>query len=265
MIFGTGTWFYNNNTVADSVLKIKKNGFSAVEIWMEHLLKTGEDPEKIKAIAKSEGMRLTLHATSYDLNITSINRGIRSESRKQMFDSVTAAAKAGAETVVVHPGRISSSKGNISEFRKELVSFLHELDRAANSEGVLIALEIMEKRAREILVLPEDANELMNNDWKNLKLTLDVAHARTVMDPVDFINQLKSEDIAHIHLSDSDSGHTHLPLGRGDTDIASILEALSRFYEGIIIIEGYVPGLGDSVLTDNYRYLLDNGWVMKNG
>jgi len=261
MIFGTGTWFYNDIAVAEALKKIKNAGLDAAEVWMEHLLRSDDDTADVKAAAGEMNLTLSLHAASYDLNMTSFNKGIRDESRKQTIDSIITGARIGAKTVVIHPGRISSSKGAKEEYTGELYKFLREIDSIADSEGVVIGLEVMEKRPREILVTPEDVINLMRQSWKNLKLTIDIAHARTVMDPSEFLNSLNHEWITHIHLSDSSASRPHLPLGKGDSEINKALKTLSEFYRGVIIIEGYLPGRGDEVIADNVSYLRENGWI----
>ena len=264
MKFGTGSWFYSEYSVSEAIKKIKNSGFQAVEIWMEHLLKTGEKLSFIKSEAEDLGISLSLHATSYDLNMTSLNKGICKESRKQTIESIITASEIGANIVVIHPGRVSSSKGDVEYYKSELLKFLIEIDNTASSEGVIIGLEIMEKRAREILVYPEEVNILLKNKWKNLKLTLDIAHAGTVMDPSAFINLINHEWITHIHLSDSKADAAHLPLGKGNTDINKALKTLSGFYDKTVIIEGYVPGKGDEVTENNYIYLRKNGWILND-
>ncbi len=261
MMFGTGTWFYNDLSVAGALKRIKNAGLDAAEVWMEHLLRSDDDTAAVKAAAGEMNLALSLHAASYDLNMTSFNKGIRDESRKQTIDSIITAGQIGAKTVVIHPGRISSSKGISADYTRELYIFLKEIDKIADSEGVVIGLEVMEKRPREILVNPEEVIDLMNQSWKNLKLTIDIAHARTVMDPSEFINSINHKWIRHIHLSDSSASRPHLPLGKGDSDINKALKTLSEFYKGVIIIEGYLPGKGDEVIADNVRYLKENGWM----
>ena len=261
MIFGTGTWFYNDLSVTESLKRIKNAGLDAAEVWMEHLLRSDDDTAAVKDAAGEMNLTLSLHAASYDLNMTSFNKGIREESRKQTIDSIITGARIGAKTVVIDPGRVSSSKGISADYTRELYVFLKEIDMIADSEGVVIGLEVMEKRPREILVTPEDVIDLMNQGWKNLKLTIDLAHARTVMDPSEFLNSINYKWINHIHLSDSSAARPHLPLGKGDSDINKALKTLSEFYKGVIIIEGYLPGRGDEVIADNVRYLRENGWM----
>ncbi len=133
--------------------------------------------------AERLGLALSLHGASYDINWGSINPGIRRESLYQVEESITAAARIGAEVVVLHPGRLSASKANLEEYWQVMEENFVLINEPARGEGIKAGIETMEKRAKEMYILPRDVRRMLDKGWSNLGLTLDLAHANTVMDP----------------------------------------------------------------------------------
>lgn len=261
MQFGCSTWFLRERSVKQALEGIFRCGFAAAEVWMEHLWRTGESPEEVARWAQALDLELSLHGASYDVNITSTNPGIRQESLRQVQESIVTAARLGAEVVVLHPGRLSSSRDNADECWEQLIEAVTLMDEWADREGVSVGLEAMEKRAKEVYVSPADVRRLLSMNWSNVGLTLDIAHAYTLMNPVDYIAQLDNQWITHVHLSDSAVEAVHVPLGRGQLDIAVTLKALSERYDGLVSLEGYVPGRGEETMRSNLAYLQQLGWM----
>ena len=131
----------------------------------------------------------------------------------------------------------------------------------AQREHVMVGIEAMEKRPKEIYMLPEHIERMLSMGWTNLGLTLDIAHTFTHTDPVEYIKQLNSRWIFHIHLSDGSRQITHLPLGKGDIDINAALKELNKLYDGLVIIEGTVPFHGQETVCSNRIYLQRLGWM----
>jgi sugar phosphate isomerase/epimerase len=259
--FGCSTWFFQELSVSEALRTIERIGFSAAEIWMEHLWKSPESLDDIRRLAGDLGIALSLHAASYDVNIASSNPGIHRESLRQIEESLRAAAELGAGPVVVHAGRLSSSKGDMGEYWRMLSEAFDFLQRAAAECDAQIAIEVMEKRPKERFVAPEDVQRMMESKRPNLGLTLDLAHIQTVMNHEQFFHRIQKEWIFHVHLSDYSPASTHVPLGRGSMDIDGALLALSSHYRGVVIVEGYVPGAGLQTLESNRGYLRDHGWM----
>lgn len=261
MRFGTGTWSYNSLTVEKAIEQIAAAGFSVAEVWMEHLIATKEDTRVIRAAARRLGLELTLHATSYDMNPISENRGIATESIRQAHLALELARDLGTSVLVMHPGRASSTKSEVTVYRHRQYELLERLDKQAGDYGLAIALEVMEKRPKEILIYPQEVADLMSQGYENIRLTIDIAHASTLMDPVAYIDSIKRQWIAHIHISDGSTEHTHLPLGEGNLPLERVLSSLSEFYEQAVIIEGYDPGRADEITRANYHYLASRGYL----
>lgn len=261
MIFGVNTWFFQEYSVKEALQKISETGFSAAEVWMEHILKTDEDPVDIADYAHSLEMTLTLHSTSYDINLTSINEGIRKESLRQAELAVEIADKLKAEVLVIHPGRLSASRCSLETYWMDLEDAFKKINGWAERADLKVGIEAMEKKTNEVYILPDHVKRMLSRGWSNIGLTLDIAHTYTVMRPEDYIKQIDPEWIFHVHLSDGDENHTHLPLGKGKIDIDSALESLKEVYDGIVAIEGYVPGKGKEVTENDFSYLHTRGWM----
>jgi len=74
----------------------------------------------------------------------------------------------------------------------------------------------MEKRNREIFVSPEDVARLFAYPWHSIRLTLDLAHTATLMNPLSYLKEINTDWIGHVHLSDNSPSTTHLPLGEAN-------------------------------------------------
>lgn len=258
---GAATMFLRELPVSRALEHIADAGYAAAEVWIEHLLDSGEQPGALARQARGLGLALTVHAASYDLNPISRNAGIARESRRQIEQSLAVTAELEAQVVVVHPGRRSSSREPDREVWGRLLDWVAELDATATRLGVRVGLELMENRPREIFMLPADAARLMETSWQQIGLTVDVAHLKTHGDPARLLRQLNPAWIAHVHLSDNTPTQTHVPLGRGELDLRAALAAVREVYQGIVSLEGYVPGQGDAVLAQNMACLRRLGFV----
>ncbi len=261
MRFGSSTMFLREKPVTAALDLIARSGFVAAEVWIEHLWRSEETPELIKQRARDLGLTLTVHATSYDVNICSTNPGIRRESMRQMEESLEIAVRLGAQVVAMHPGFLSSSRASLETAWEFLLEAVAALDANAARAGLRLGVEAMERRAKEFFVLPSDLRRLFQRAWCSTGLTIDLAHAQTVMNPRDYLAQIPAAKIIHAHCSDNALKQTHLPLGRGALDLPAALTALGKNYDGIVIIEGYVPGQGESIVPANAEYLRTIGMM----
>jgi sugar phosphate isomerase/epimerase len=258
MIFGASTYFLKERSVTGALDVIARLGYGSAEIWMEHYGSAGQRPTTIARHARGLGLNLTVHAASYDVNCISSNPGIRRESRRQIRSSLQLAAALGASVVVVHPGERSSARDDRSEAWQALEEMVSTLDDWANEEGVCVGIENMEKKTNQIFLLPKDLARLFTRPWRHVRLTLDLAHTQTLMDPLSYLRQIRHEWICHVHLSDNAPSATHLPLGKGDLAVPKVLKALGRVYNGIVSLEGYTPGEGERLLSENMAYLREH-------
>ena len=83
----------------------------------------------------------------------------------------------------------------------------------------------------------------------DLGLTLDVAHAHTGHQALEFI-EMFSDKIVHVHVSDNEGKYdSHLGIGHGNIDWKAIADALKRIkYKGLIMLES-IEHVGESLQT----------------
>lgn len=261
MRFGLSTRILWERSVVEALEIIARCGYTAAEVWTEHLWRTGEKAKRVGKRGQELGLELSLHAPFYDLNITSINPGIRELSLRQALQSLELAGRLGARVVVLHPGRMSSGKDRREEFWPRLEEAMAAIEEKAAEQGVSVGVENMEQRRLEFFVRPADLRRLFSLNWSRVGLTLDLAHAATVSSPGRYIAEIEGGWIVHTHLSDSRAGRVHLPLGKGDLDVKAILAALQQKYHGLVIIEGYVPGRGEEVAAHDIEFLRNLGFM----
>jgi len=213
-------------------------GISWLEVWTEHFWRD-DDGSLLQRLHKS-GLDLSVHGPIGDINITSSNPGIREESLRQVLQGVEEAARMSARVITVHPGYLTGRQDGEESIRDMQVEGLTRIAKRGKDVGVLVAMETMEKRNKEVVIHPEIANQIIDAvNMANFGVTFDISHAHTVMDVVEFIRALRK--IVHIHISDTKSGQVHVLMGQGEIAFEPVLRALKEKYDGALVIEGWNP------------------------
>lgn len=230
---------------ADGVIgaleRIARAGFGAAEVWAQHLWEAEQSPHAAGRRARELGLRLSLHAPSYDLNPLSSNPEVRDVSRRQVLASLETAEQLGAGIVAVHPGALSSTTDDPEEYWGRLDDYALALDRRAGSHGLRIGLEGMERKrlqfVTDLTAMRRLAGRLDALGLSRVGLTLDIAHAATLGDPLEYARE--TPRVFHAHLSDTSPGKTHALLGEGLLDLRALVPALlARVGNGLVAIEG---------------------------
>ena len=223
---------------------IAAHGFLAAEVWAQHLWESQADVGEVARTATRLKMSLSLHAPSYDLNPLSSNLEIRKVSRTQVLASLETAAAIGARSVVVHPGQLSSSTDDVEDYWARLGDWVGLLNEKAAELDLSVALEGMEKKRLQF-VTGIQALERLTGIYQRLNTThmslaLDIAHAGTLGNPLEFLERVPH--VGHAHLSDTSIEKTHALLGEGRLELAQIIPVLLERIEatphGLIAIEG---------------------------
>jgi sugar phosphate isomerase/epimerase len=223
---------------AEEILAAARDlGYDGVEMWAYQLWWDGTDATALGTQARAMGQVLTLHALSWDLNLSSRLDPIRTASLDATHQSVELARQLGAGLVVVHPGRITVPYDDAEGYWPHLVASLRAIADHAAASGLRVGVEHMEPRQGEYVITPDQANRLVRDvDRSNLGTVLDVAHIPWGEDESAFAARL--EHVIHVHLSDADESRLHLPLGQGARNLTALLESL-RHYQGAIALEGF--------------------------
>lgn len=243
---GATSMMFWDRRVEEAIAPMADMGYDAIEIWAEHLWRGDEDPARVARALAAYRIQCTLHCPILDVNLTSLNRGIREESLRQNLRSVELAHDLGATLLVVHPGHLSSNRDNLDSHWRMQFEALEQIAVHGGRYGVHLAIENMDTpNELEVVKTAEDIRRIVDHfapgQWS---VVLDTTHLGTTERIVAFI--ASGLNITHVHLSDTEAlpdgtVHTHLPLGEGNTDFGPVFAALLPHYQGILSLETFIP------------------------
>ncbi|ADP77373.1 Xylose isomerase domain protein TIM barrel [Methanothermus fervidus DSM 2088] len=219
----------------NQILKIfSKSKFELLELlcdgpyWPRNLLKKIDE---IIEIFSSYDLKLYVHAPTVDLNIASLNEGIRNESKVQIKESIQLAAELDAKAVTIHPGYVKRPDKHLRDLAvKYSKNSIHECQEYAEEIGMKLCIENMPNRN---IYLCKNVNEYLEFiEECNSCATIDIGHANTSGQLKEF---MKIKACYH-HINDNDGKKDqHLPLGEGNID----LKYLKFIKNGIIEVNDY--------------------------
>jgi sugar phosphate isomerase/epimerase len=231
---------FNKNLIEAAHL-VNDLSYQGLEVWAEHLWRDdrGDLAEELTRFP----FKIYLHGPIADLNLTSRNEKIASISLEENLKAIHLAQRLGAELVVIHPGRLSSSKDNPQDYWERQVQAIKRLASEAESKDVRVAIENMDNSPYEFINKPEDLDRLIkevNSD--KVGICLDLAHANSLRDGMadEFIERT-GDNIIHLHISNSSKDVIHLPLNEGRSNCTEIVRIFLTKYRGGITIEGRDP------------------------
>lgn len=222
-----------NNDIIDLA---KKHEFKMIEIL-------GEDPfyEKDKLEFKDCGLDVRIHAATVDINIASLNKGIRAESVKQMIDCGRYAEKIGAKTITVHPGIIGRNDPPLRKWALELA--VESVGEIIDNTTVEISVENMPVREKFLANKVEELEMIQKET--GCSLTIDTGHGNTCGN---LEEMLELKKISYCHLNDNDGfKDQHITLGEGTLD----LNLLKKIDYGIIELNNFDNILKSKKVIDN--------------
>ncbi|MFQ6128607.1 MAG: sugar phosphate isomerase/epimerase family protein [Thermoplasmata archaeon] len=218
----------------ERALQMVEGKFGGWEIVAEgkHLLPVIKD--ELEEAISSYGMKFTIHAPLSDINIGSLNPGIRTEALNQLVEVVRTTHQLGMERVTMHPGFLSPITFGKRELAKKMVrASIEKIERRTKGTDVLKCLENMPRSFITLFTEPKEMLDLI--DGTSFKLCLDVGHANTTNNLSDFLQHWERYGSIHIH---DNNGRTdeHLPIGEGEVDFRMVLRKLKDF-KGDFVIE----------------------------
>ena len=168
--FTTLSMFMDDNL--EIIRKAHKYNFDMIEIL-------GESPffKKENTMAfKDCGLEVCIHAPTVDINIASLNEGIRAESVKQMKECIDYAENINAYAITLHAGKIGRNDPPLRKAALELAceSISDLVDYADN---VIISVENLPVR-QAFLGNKIEELEMIKSEC-GCKLTIDVGHGNT--------------------------------------------------------------------------------------
>jgi len=264
---GLSTGCYHDTNLMECLPTVREAGFSMVEICTSPSHLDYHDIEATGAAARRlrelDMEAYSLHAPFSDqIDITSLDDGVRDRSRHDLMQAAEAAARLAVRYVVLHPGPESgeSDPARREARRHRAVEVLNQVADRCRELGIALALENMLPHlfsgpARDLLWILGAMAEA------GVGVCLDTGHAHLAGDLPSVVDKL-SGHLWLIHANDNrGEGDDHLPPGEGTIDWQRLIERLSRApFAGGVILE--VAGRDDkqSVLAGARRgrlYLRD--------
>lgn len=216
--------------------KAKQNGFEIIEIL-------AEDPfyDKDNGEFKDCGLDIRMHAATVDINIASINKGIRAESVRQMIHCGQYAEKIGANTITVHPGIIGRNDPPLRKWALEMA--VESVGEIMDNTNVEISVENMPVREKFLCNTVEEIE--MVQEATGCSLTIDTGHGNTCGN---LEEMLSLKNISYCHLNDNNGiKDQHIPLGEGTLD----LNLLKKIDTAIIELNNFDNILKSKKVIDN--------------
>ncbi|MEK4974673.1 sugar phosphate isomerase/epimerase family protein [Niallia sp. FSL R7-0648] len=236
----------------DQVVQLaKQSGLSGLEIWAEHVWFHGTDPNKIREANRDQSINLTMHAASWDLNISSLEKEIREGSVKQIRNSIKLADEIGADSITFHPGRLTLPQIKQEIYEAFMMESIFTLIETAKRYKKTLSIELMEVKTKEFVTAPEIMNRLIASFLPELKTTFDVAHISEGT-PQQAFAQLINVD--KVHVSDNSRAQLHVPLGMGILDRNMLNEFIS-INDLPVVVEGFDASESLNWWNHNLHYL----------
>lgn len=215
-------------------LRMVEGKFEGWEIVAEgeHLLPLIK--EDLELAISAHNIKFTIHAPLSDVNIGSLNPGLRREAINQLVEVITISDQLGIERVTMHPGLLSPITFSRRELAMEAVrNSIQEIERRTEETAVLKCLENMPRSFITLFTEPEEILDLIEDT--SFKLCLDVGHANTAGNLNEFLDHWGKFGSVHIHDNKGEIDE-HLPIGEGNVDFRMVMGRLED-YEGDFVIE----------------------------
>lgn len=183
----------------------------------------------------------TCHLPFIDVNLGNPNPELRGCFENFLKRAIFTAREFGAKIVVCHAGRLSRDypAGLLAKARIEAINSLKRLSELSSKLGMKFTIENDHNSPNLSLAgRPKDVLEIA--DKVGCGVTLDLGHANTFEDPVNFINVL-GKKIINVHVHDNNGGKDqHLAIGEGKIDFEEIFKVLKGIeWRGPLIIEAH--------------------------
>ena len=220
----------------DIINLAKKHGFEIIEIL-------GEGPffERENMEYKDCGLDMRIHAATVDINIASLNRGIREESVRQMIQCGQYAETINANTITVHPGIIGRNEPRLRKCAMEYA--IESVGHIIDNTNIEISVENMPVRGKFLGNTVEEIE--MIQEATGCSLTIDTGHGNTCGN---LEEMLDLKNISYCHLNDNDGvKDQHITLGEGTLD----LNLLKKIDTAIIELNNFDNILKSKEVIDN--------------
>ncbi len=234
------------------------HGLQGLEIWIQQLILQDISPSKIRKLAEEQGLRLTAHSYSWDMNLISLSHPMRRAAMKLTRRGIDIAAALGAEQITIHPGREGLPIPGADWDRMQAESFL-SLGRYGKKLGIPVSFEIMEKIPKERYT-SASAMQQVEAHVKAEDIcwgyTEDVAHCDREEEIFEIAEALKGR-IWEFHISNKKGTARHVADVRGgDFDLPKVTRRLAE--SGLpLVLEGYDPSMQAKRFEETWAWLTE--------
>ena len=241
-----------NGSLEDIFDLAGQSGLDGIELWAQQFFYQGyreEDYQKLMALYPLKGC---VHSQSWDLNLASINDGIRAQSVCEVKKSIDLACRLGLDEVTVHPGhRTIPGAGEPCEVY--LYQSLEEILGYAKERAIDVSLEIMEKIPKEFVTDMGVMQRVCGTMFSRFVYTLDTAHCDNAEEIFGILRE-HCRRITKIHISNRRGNKLHTSLDTGDYDMEKLLPELAQ-YQLPMVIEGFDGDRGFSRAKQNIAFI----------
>ena len=246
------TLYSLHKPLVEAIEDISKIGVKHVEVVDAGPHTLSKDLVKIlNDYASTGGIQYSVHAPYTDVNISTYDDMIREAILKRYERTIKYCNMINAEVMVFHPGNttalLRATPG--SAWRVNLDS-TRRIFRMGEEYSVKPMIENVPEPFEFVMRSVEDFKRFYEEIELPVEMVLDVAHANIRGEVFEFISEFR-DHIGHVHVSDNmGDWDTHLPVGEGNIDWASVLlELKGAGFNGSLVIESY------SGVKESYEYL----------
>ena len=194
-----------NNEIIDLA---RKNNFEIIEILGEDMILEKDNHE-----FRDCGLDIRIHSPTVDINIASLNKGIRKESIRQIINCAHIAEDLNASAITVHPGIIGRNEPHLRE--QAMLYSIESIGEIIDNSNVIISVENMPVRGKFLGNTVEEIERIQEET--GCYLTIDTGHGNTCGNLEEMLNLKK---ISYCHLNDNDGKKDqHIALGDGTMDL----------------------------------------------
>ena len=178
-----------NNEIIDLA---RKHDFGIIEILGEEMILEKDNHEFMDC-----GLDIRIHSPTVDINIASLNKGIRKES-VQIINCANIAEDLNASAITVHPGIIGRNEPHLRE--QAMLFSIESIGEIIDNSNVAISVENMPVRGKFLGNTVEEIERIQEEG--NLE------------------EMLNLKKISYCHLNDNDGKKDqHIALGDGTMDL----------------------------------------------
>ncbi len=248
MKFGVSLWLWTspitNEVIEEYIPKIAGMGFDTVEVPVED--PEGLDYEAAKAVIDDHGLSVTTCAAmGPGRDLVHPDKDVRQTGIDYIKNSIIAASTLGADAfagpLYAEVGRLWSMTDDERKSTEDrLVTQLNELTKVADSEGVTLCVEPLNRFETSFLNLTSQVIDIVDRvDHPSCKILYDLFHAGIEEKNLGDAIRLAGDRIYHVQLAENDRGTP----GTGQFDWEGFAKAIKDInYDRHVVIETFSPG-----------------------